>query len=249
MHIRWIFLSLLAWQALQLPLQASGQASGQAAGRETRPEKLLGLLALEGHETVLDINCGDRSVVSALEKRLPKGHVISSDPQLLLSLEQDVAAVTCFHCFQWLVQPGHVLMQIEKSLQPAGKCLLVAIPQESEELQILQLALRDPRSHLSHLGNTSQSVSWSIDDYRHGMWNLGFDILHFEVMRGVKAYHTHEELQDTARGWAERLHLYGLSSDFPDVFAEYAYQHYQDSYSCAVIIPFRTLIVLGAKQS
>src|SRR5262249_16264907 len=88
---------------------------------------------------------------------------------------------------------------------------------------------------------------WSIEEYRKALWSLGFDIEYFEVARSIHIYSTTEALRNVARDWAKRLELQDLSPHVLDLFAAYAWQHFYDPDSRAVLIPSRALIVSVVK--
>lgn len=145
-----------------------------------------------------------------------------------------------------LCSPEKCIFQLVKSLKPGEEYLFRATPQESEELQILQLALRDPRSGCPEEVPVREHT-FTLDDYRQGIWALGLEIQHSEISRSIQVYHNPEELRERAIELAKQLHL-PLSQDFPEVFAEYAYLNWFDPHAGVVLLPSRTLVFLVAKM-
>jgi trans-aconitate 2-methyltransferase len=105
-------------------------------------EQVLGRLALEGAETVLDAGCGSGRVTAMLLERLPRGHVVGVDAApsmvehvlaalgeratviqadlLALDLDAPVDAVFSNAVFHWV--PDHALLyrRLHAALRPGG---------------------------------------------------------------------------------------------------------------------------------
>jgi trans-aconitate methyltransferase len=233
------------------------QANSMEMPHSRPPQEILEILSLKGDEAVLDIGYGKKQPPLSIERRLPHGHIASLDGSFLQpTVKEDLLeieamgpfdVITSFYCFQWFSDPESLLTWMAESLKPGGKCLLAAIPQESEYLQLLQTALRDPRSRCEEKG-LRRWPSFTIEDYRQEMQKVGFEILHFEVVRSIKTFPTLKELADDTKRWADRHLSQKVSSTFLEILGEHVGQDCLDPESETILIPSRTLIIFAEKK-
>jgi trans-aconitate 2-methyltransferase len=105
--------------------------------------QVLGRLALEGHETVLDAGCGSGRVTAMLLERLPRGHVVGVDaaPSMVeharealgpratvmqsnlldLELAEPVDAVFSNAVFHWVPDHPRLFERLHAALRPGGR--------------------------------------------------------------------------------------------------------------------------------
>jgi trans-aconitate methyltransferase len=134
------------WQASDYSRQSSLQ---QAMANEQ-----LALLALDGHQSILDVGCGDGKITAEIAARAPAATVLGVDPSRdmiafasthfgppahgnlrfevadarRLPYEEQFDLVVSFNALHWVPDQAAALRSIRKALQPQGRAILRFVP-------------------------------------------------------------------------------------------------------------------------
>jgi trans-aconitate 2-methyltransferase len=132
----------------------AGDYYRQSGLQQVMAEEALGLLTLEGTETILDVGCGDGKITAEIAARLPRGTVLGVDsshemvafasshfgPLGHANLRFEVADVRClpyrsafdlvvsFNVLHWVPAQDVALRSIAAALKPTGKAMLRFVP-------------------------------------------------------------------------------------------------------------------------
>jgi trans-aconitate methyltransferase len=193
--------------------------------------KLIGLLALEGRESLLDVACGPGHLTHALRSRTT-GRVLGCDvsPAMVREAQQaypdlefqtlaaeDLAfdavfdVVFCNSALQWFQDPEKVLAGIWAALRPGGRLGLACpgtLAWTPFFLDVLKDVAADPG--LSPLWRHWQSpwfILPTVEDYRTFFENPGFLTRHLEVAYECTDY-------SLEQAWA--VYLSGAANGFID---------------------------------
>ncbi|MCC7146303.1 MAG: methyltransferase domain-containing protein [Phycisphaeraceae bacterium] len=126
----------------------AGDYAAHSSAQEAWAAALMDSLQLRGHETVLDIGCGDGKITAKIAGLLPQGRVVGVDqsPQMLefarekhghkanlsfaaadarvLGFQEEFDVVFSNACLHWVVYHGPVVAGIARALKGGGRFVL-----------------------------------------------------------------------------------------------------------------------------
>jgi hypothetical protein len=195
----------------------------------------LELLELTGNELVLEVYWSEP------EDDLKCDHIVTMNCTDMQVVEGGFDAAISFNTLEWALQPSDICQMMLTSLNSNGKCLIVAMPQDSNYLCVLKEALKDPRLGWEEASLISDAALRIWDYQKIGKENQ-FRIVHSEIKREMMVFHSFEEMQDEAMKVAVTFLPEHLHAAILEIFAEHTEQYKAED--GLILIPFRTLILL-----
>lgn len=194
-------------------------------GQERWARELITLLALQPHESVLDIGCGDGRNTAEIAKLVPQGRVVGVDlsPEMIahaqthfppsqfpnLSFRQADAshlpfmtefdAIFSNAVLHWVLDHKPVLAGIARSLLPGGRCVLqMGGKGNSEEIvQSMEACLADAKWHAEWKPRESHYGFHGAEEYRQWLREAG---LHPDSVELIEKDMVHES-RAAFTGW------------------------------------------------
>ncbi len=190
-------------------------------------ERLLNGLSLIGHESILDVGCGDGKITALLAKKVPQGIVIGIDPsdsmldkaEILrrenglfnltfqkgtaeeFSLNQRFDHIIAIHVMHWIKEQERALENIQTHLKPQGHVHFIFAP--SKEGLPFHVALQKTLQNWSQdfIDFINPQQVFDMETYRKLMVKSGFHIESIHYLYHESMHENKERLKDWIRQW------------------------------------------------
>jgi len=190
---------------------------------------LLSKICLNGHESILDIGCGDGKITALISEHLPRGKILGIDlsPEMIhfaqmkfprseypnLAFYVEDGAKIDYHnefdlvfssfALQWIVQSDFFMEKIKRTLKKNGKLVAtmpLGISKELEEAS--QEMINHPNWSEYFVDYSAPQRFDSADkEYAKMLISSGFKIIHFKTISHIKKFDSREQFEDYVFQW------------------------------------------------
>lgn len=182
--------------------------------------------SFNGHETVLDVGCGDGKITAEIAKKVLSGSVLGIDSSThMIHFAQSVFGtkqanltfdrcraeeivyqkqfdlITSFACLHWVKDQIKFLVGAKNSLKDTGKILITLYPKYPDIWDSIEETVKNPVWADFFVGYENPHVSYTTKIYRDLCEQAGLSISFLEEFMPVAYFKTKEEMEAFLKSW------------------------------------------------